>query len=86
MCLHGNSCILSPITRFSLQMQHSASAPNFLSNSSVKIMTGSFSTTSLLAGGALGGPPSSSICIEHIIYHFSIMKLRKRRYQYNIRG
>lgn len=45
------------------QMQHSTSAPNFLSISSLNIITGSFLTPALLAGEALGCPPSYSIPI-----------------------
>lgn len=54
VCLHGNSCILSPTSKFSLQIAHSASCPNLSRISSVSVMTGSFATTSLLAGGTLG--------------------------------
>lgn len=59
MCLQGNSCILSPETKFSLQIAHSASHSNLLNISSVRVMIGSFATTSLLAGGAFRGPASS---------------------------
>jgi len=51
---------LSPTTKFSLQIAHSASVPSFTRISSVRITTGSFATTSLLAGGALEGITSSS--------------------------
>lgn len=60
VCLHGNSCILSPETKFSLQIAQSASCPSFASISSERIIIGSLATTSLLAGGALGGAPSPS--------------------------
>ena len=61
MCLQGNSCILSPTSKSSLQIEHSFSVPSFARISSVRITTGSFATTSLLAGGTLGGASSSRI-------------------------
>lgn len=65
MCLQGNSCILSLTTKFSLQMAHSASAPIFPITSSVIVITGSFATTSLLAGGALGATGSLSSILNN---------------------
>lgn len=68
MCLHGNSCILSSITKFSLQMAHSAFGPTLAKISSVITITGSSATTFLLAGGTFGAPEASSrVCkIEQI--------------------
>ena len=63
VCLQGNSCISSFTTKFSLQMAHSASLPSFSNTSSVMVMIGRFATTSLLAGGTLGAPLSSSIIL-----------------------
>lgn len=60
MCLQGNSCILSLTTKFSLQMAHSTSFPSLANSSSVNVITGSFATTSLLAGGTLGTAASLS--------------------------
>lgn len=60
MCLQGNSCILSSTTKFSLQIAHSASPLSFDKASSVRVITGRFATTSLLAGGTLGALVSLS--------------------------
>lgn len=65
MCLHGNSCISSFMTKFSLQIAHSASCPILARISSDRVMTGSFATTSLLAGGALGATGMLSKIYRH---------------------
>ncbi|MFS7997129.1 hypothetical protein Hanom_Chr12g01138101 [Helianthus anomalus] len=55
--------MLSPTTKLSLQMAHSASAPILANISVVTVIIGSFATTSLLAGGALGAESPSGNCI-----------------------
>lgn len=60
MWLQGNSCILSSRIKVSKQIEQAASLPNFVINSSVTVVTGSFATTALLAGGTLGTPGVSS--------------------------
>lgn len=65
ICLQGSSCTLSFTTKFSWQMGQCASAPSLVKVSSVTEVTGSFATTSLLAGGTLGATgPLSRILIR----------------------
>lgn len=45
-------------------MEHTASFPSFTKISSETVVTGSFATTSLLAGGTLGTPESPSKILD----------------------